>query len=330
MSDYVKRGKHVRTYAAIAVLLLIGSAQALNLTVCPNGCGYDSIQAAINAANSGDIIEIYSGDYLEHVIMNKNITLKGINNGGGNPSIETMHLCGYPESSASGLTFFFLDFGCPSSKQSNLPMIAKDTKNISMPSITMATYSPISEENRKMLYYDSFSISLPVIYPKGYNREYTAAYKSGRYHIIVSKPNYISIVDPTGGAIFDDFTIEVEAAQDGGPNDGDCGVILRRIDENSYYRFMITGNGYYGFDKFQNGNRIELVPLTKSKDIRSENEKNNIKIGCYGNHFTFNVNENNLSSFIDSSFAKGGIGLEVGTQSVGGVHVSFDNLKVWA
>lgn len=420
----------------MALLLLVGSAQASNLIVCPNGCGYASIQAAIDAANSGDSIEIYSGHYYEQIILNKNVTLKGINNGGGKPLVEMVSLCGYPESLASGITILVLSFACPSSTQSNLPVTVPKTnktaapalppknitktnitavptispkkvtktnittapvippknitkanittapviapknltktnitaipeilpKNITKTNITIApvippknvtkanitnvpvttlkkatktstvppVFTPTSEENRKLLYYGGFSLSQPVIYPPGYNREYTAAYKSGRYHITVSKPNCISIVDPTGGATYGDFTIEVEVVQEGGPKDGDYGFILRRIDQNSYYRFIITGNGYYGFDKYQDGNRVELVPLTKSEDIRSGKEENTIKVGCYGDHFTFNVNGNDIGGSIDGSFAYGGIGLEVGTQSAGGVHVSFDNLRIWA
>ncbi|PAV14425.1 cell surface protein [Methanosarcina spelaei] len=38
----------------------------------------ESIQAAINAANSGDIIQVYSGEYPEILTVNKTLTLKGI------------------------------------------------------------------------------------------------------------------------------------------------------------------------------------------------------------------------------------------------------------
>jgi hypothetical protein len=318
----------LRASIIIAVLLLIGSAQAVTLTVCPSGCSYTNIQASMDAANPGDIIEVHGGEY-DVVVMNKDVTLKGISSGGVKPTIEVMYLCGHRESSASGFTFSVLLFGSPISKQS------KATENLSKPIVAPTSVAPIEsisssyEQNHKLSHFESFSHTQPVVYPPGYNREYTAVYKSGRFHINVPKTNYIAIVDQTGGAVFSDFTIEFDAAQEEGPNDGDYGIVFRHVDENNYYRFRLSSDGYYGFDKLQNGNRVDLIPLTKSKDILSERATNHIKVDCYGSRFTFNVNGISLGSFNDSSFSYGGIGLEVGTHSIGGVHASFDNLKVW-
>jgi pectin methylesterase-like acyl-CoA thioesterase len=43
-------------------------AQASILTVCPDGCNYTSIQAAVYAAHPNDTIEVQSGTYNESVI----------------------------------------------------------------------------------------------------------------------------------------------------------------------------------------------------------------------------------------------------------------------
>ena len=47
-------------------------------TVCPSDCNYTSIQAAIDTASAGDIIEVHSGTYYENVVVNKRLTLRGI------------------------------------------------------------------------------------------------------------------------------------------------------------------------------------------------------------------------------------------------------------
>ncbi len=80
------------------VLLMTGSANAANLTVCPGGCSYPSIQTAINASNNGDTILVQSGTYFENVNVTKKITLRGIGipivDAGGNGSAITLAVDG--------------------------------------------------------------------------------------------------------------------------------------------------------------------------------------------------------------------------------------------
>ena len=59
-------------------LLLAGSANAANLTVCPDVCTYSSIQEAINVSSNGDTILVQSGTYFENVNITQKIILRGI------------------------------------------------------------------------------------------------------------------------------------------------------------------------------------------------------------------------------------------------------------
>ena len=60
---------------------------SLNSTVIAVHKG-ESIQAAINAAVSGDIIEINSGTYIENLHINKRLTIRGVDSGAGLPIID--------------------------------------------------------------------------------------------------------------------------------------------------------------------------------------------------------------------------------------------------
>jgi hypothetical protein len=52
-------------------------AATLTVGACP-GAGFSTIQAAVNAANSGDTVNVCSGSYPEQVSINKTLTVKGI------------------------------------------------------------------------------------------------------------------------------------------------------------------------------------------------------------------------------------------------------------
>ena len=72
-----------------AIVLIAGFAQAATLTVCPNGCGYSSIQMAVYAAQPNDTIEVHSGTYNESVVLTKDIKLfNGTDTGSGEPIVK--------------------------------------------------------------------------------------------------------------------------------------------------------------------------------------------------------------------------------------------------
>ena len=183
--------------------------------------------------------------------------------------------------------------------------------------------------DQKLLFSDDFSsnksgFSTTSDHPKNY----TVGYEDGKYHITDLRENDVASSWLTRS--FSDFVMEVEATQEGGPDDNDYGVILRRVDQDNYYRFKISGTGDYGFDKWEDSGWIDIIPWTRSNAINTGEATNVIKVECNGDKFTFYVNDIKLGDCTDNSFASGKIGLEAGTYDTANVHVSFDNFKVWA
>jgi parallel beta-helix repeat protein len=76
----------------LAFVIVLGvvpiAAQAAVISVCPLGCNYTSIQAAINAASPGDTIQVQSGVYPGILEVNKSLTLTGVDTGQGYPFID--------------------------------------------------------------------------------------------------------------------------------------------------------------------------------------------------------------------------------------------------
>lgn len=63
-----------------AFLALAGGASASSNLVCPSGCAFTSIQAAITAVAPGTTITIGPGEYFENLTVTKPVKLKGVGN----------------------------------------------------------------------------------------------------------------------------------------------------------------------------------------------------------------------------------------------------------
>ncbi|OPX69125.1 MAG: PKD domain protein [Methanoregulaceae archaeon PtaB.Bin056] len=61
----------------VMCLIICNPASAATYTVCPSGCNFTRIQDAINAASDGDTILVMAGEYHEHVVVNKTLTVSG-------------------------------------------------------------------------------------------------------------------------------------------------------------------------------------------------------------------------------------------------------------
>ncbi|MCX6679825.1 MAG: right-handed parallel beta-helix repeat-containing protein [Methanothrix sp.] len=81
--DYNKDKLETLLKGLLILILLANCADAATLTVGP-GQTYTTIQSAINAASPGDTILVQSGTYNEHVVVNKQLTLRGV----GSPVVD--------------------------------------------------------------------------------------------------------------------------------------------------------------------------------------------------------------------------------------------------
>ena len=75
--------------ATVALAFSSVTASAETITVCASGCDYTSINAAINAASDGDVIQLAAETYFEGAQINtlgKAITLRGMLDKTGEPA----------------------------------------------------------------------------------------------------------------------------------------------------------------------------------------------------------------------------------------------------
>jgi hypothetical protein len=181
----------------------------------------------------------------------------------------------------------------------------------------------------ELLYSDNFTARKESGRSIHADSNYTKYYKDGKYHIGLLKSGWTSR-ENIEGTDFRDFVLEVEASQDGGPDDNGYGVITRFADIGNYSLFMISGDGFFAYFKKEDNAVVVPVKWTKSDAIKTGNATNILKVVALGDKYTFYVNGIEVANYTDSKPVSGSIGLYLESEVDGGAYASFDNLRVWA
>jgi hypothetical protein len=158
-----------------------------------------------------------------------------------------------------------------------------------------------------------------------------ADYVDGEYRLAAYRDNFVTWGNPEPGHDLFDFEIRVDARQVEGPLDNNFGILLRyQPDDENYYWFQISGDGYYSVDLYIAGEWATLVGWEPSDAINQGiGATNHLMVTCSGPQCEFFVNDWWLTSTTDDNFPSGNIGLAVGTFDEPGVVVHFDNLQVY-
>jgi hypothetical protein len=153
-------------------------------------------------------------------------------------------------------------------------------------------------------------------------------YVDGVYRIFVNTTNTDVWANP--GLSFNDSYVEVMATKVGGDNNNDFGLICRYQDENNFYFFIISSDGYYGIGKVVNGEQLLIGndSMPPSEVIRQGDESNHLRAGCVGSQLSLAVNGQILAEYEDTDFVSGDIGLLAGSFENPGTDIHFDNLVV--
>jgi len=152
-------------------------------------------------------------------------------------------------------------------------------------------------------------------------------YHEGEMCILVKSPNRLAWA--SAEREFSDFHLAVEATQVAGPDDNEYGVLVRMQDSDHFYRFSISGDGYYLVSKYDGEKWMALNgDWTPSDAIHLGAVVNLLEVVCQGATMTFLANGVQLVQVEDSSYSRGDIGLYAGSFFEPGVEIHFDNLRV--
>jgi len=155
--------------------------------------------------------------------------------------------------------------------------------------------------------------------------------EGGEYHVLLKTEDYPTGSWRSSAGPFGDFQLDVDTEQVTGPDDNGYGVQFRMQDENTYYRFRISGDGWARFDKAIGGTINIIKPWVRTDLIRQGNATNHISIIANGSSFTFYINGSELYTVTDTAIASGSLGFQAAMfTSPGQTHIAFDNLIIQA
>ncbi|MBX3056900.1 MAG: hypothetical protein KF770_10545 [Anaerolineae bacterium] len=147
--------------------------------------------------------------------------------------------------------------------------------------------------------------------------------------ISVSQPGQIGWTNPD--RVFDNVIITTNATQVSGPDDNAYGVICRYQDENNFYVFLISGDGYYAIGKYQTGSP-QIIYLTdnyiQSDAILQGASMNQLRVSCVGNELGLQINGVPVTTVVDPTFVRGDVGLGASVFAPGTAVIQFDDFRV--
>jgi TolB protein len=177
-----------------------------------------------------------------------------------------------------------------------------------------------------LVYEDDFS-NPSSGWDDAFDRYTTKQYGNNKYYIEVTTSNLVAwgLANRNVG----DFRLEVDAAQEAGPNNNGYGILFRFQDRDNYYRFDISGDGFFLLSKFHEGEWVTLVPWTASSAINIGQSDNRLSVEAIGSEIRVYANDNLLTEVEDEAFTGGNFGFFASTFSEPNLTVSFDDIKLW-
>jgi hypothetical protein len=190
-----------------------------------------------------------------------------------------------------------------------------------------ATTSPDAvPEDFGLVYEDDFS-DPGSGWDDAFDRYTTKQYGNNKYYIEVTTSNLVAwgLANRNVG----DFRLEVDTAQETGPNNNGYGILFRFQDRDNFYRFDVSGDGFFLLSKFHDGEWVTLVPWTASSAINVGEAANRLAVEAIGNQIRVYANDRLLSEVEDEAFTGGNFGFFASTFSEPNLTVSFDDIKLW-
>ena len=194
---------------------------------------------------------------------------------------------------------------------------------------TPTTAKPPSGGN--VLFHDDFSNSSSG-WDVSSTENGTANYENGGYRIHITTTKLSKWANPSK-SFQSDVRIEVDATKVAGLDDNAFGVMCRYQDENNFYKFYLSSDGYAVIIKEDQGSSSVISSpdgqMPKVNGINEGAATNHIRVDCIGDTLTLYANGVQVATATDSSFTGGDVGLVAAAYDTAGTDILFKNFYVY-
>ena len=196
--------------------------------------------------------------------------------------------------------------------------------------ISSSSCSSVSNQPVENIFYQDDFSNETTGWPRARTEEGITDYENGVYRIFVNLENQDFLGTP-GLALQSNVRVEVDANKVAGSDDNDFGVMCRYQDNNNFYQFFVSSDGYVGILKMVEGSsqNISGGQLIDHPAVNMGNTRNQIRADCLGDTLTMYVNGQKVLTAQDTTFISGGdVGVFAGTYDEPGTDIHFDNFVV--
>lgn len=179
-----------------------------------------------------------------------------------------------------------------------------------------------------VLFQDDFSDPRSGWKSQIYEQSGILEYFDGFYRIQINGSHHMLWTGPDLN--FSDVHMEVDTIKVIGSPDDTFGLVCRAIDQENYYFFVISSDGYFGIGKVSNSVQklIDMPGMLPSEFITQGKAENHLRADCIGERLDLYANGQQLAGVSDLEFTNGNVGLFVGTLEASENIVLFDNFSV--
>ena len=197
---------------------------------------------------------------------------------------------------------------------------------------SMACYmSPKPSQSGSLLLKDDFSQSETSWEIWSKDGESAVGLVDGKLTMILQQPN--TDIVTTNHVNQSNVELSVFVQKEHGSSDNLIGLVCRYQNDDNYYGFLISSDGYFGIVKKTNGevNLLNSDMMQYSEIIIKGNAQNHLSAVCDGEVLAFFVNDVELARIMDNDLTYGGNGFVIGSFSEpNDLVVSFDEFTLLA